>query len=239
MRFRGRCRNTGPLRELIVRIWRSEIQVLRLVEAAGLFHAQIGAETHGICGVGVGGQRDGDLPDVAVLFSILLLAVECLQVAALQLGDGGIDGVAAGAGVVERPLGHLIHGGEELGLPLLGGLFGMRLQQPVQNGLGDVDVLLQLLTGLDPILKGLLIGFALHADQLAQLHVALEGLRILVLGEGAHLVGMTLGIEAADEGEQQGVGGAVRDVEQLVAELANDAKAREPEKETHKKNKEK
>lgn len=28
-------------------------------------------------------------------------------------------------------------------------------------------------------------------------------------------------------------------VEQLVAELANDAKAREPEKETHKKNKEK
>ena len=89
----------------------------------------------------------------------------------------------------------------------------MRLQQPVQNGLGDVDVLLQLLTGLDPILKGLLIGFALHADQLAQLHVPLKGLRILVLGEGAHLVGMTLGVEAADEGEQQGVGGAVRDVE--------------------------
>ena len=63
------------------------MQALRLVEAAGLGHAQIGTEAHGICGVGVGGQRDGDLPDVAVLFSILLLAVECLQVAALQLGD--------------------------------------------------------------------------------------------------------------------------------------------------------
>ena len=189
------------------------MQALRLVEAAGLGHAQIGAEAHGICGVGVGGQGDGHFPGVAVLLGVLLLAVEGLQVTALQLADGGIHGVAAGAGIVEGPLGHLVHSRQELGLPLLGALFGMGLQQPIQNGLGDVDVLIQLPAGFDPVLEGLLVSLALDADQLAQLHVPLKGLRILVLGEGAHLVGMTLGVEAADVGEQQGVGGAVRNVE--------------------------
>ena len=61
--------------------------------------------------MGFSGQADFHFPDITVLLGVLLLAIESLQVAAFQLANGGVYGVATGSGIVECPLRHLVHSG--------------------------------------------------------------------------------------------------------------------------------
>ncbi len=144
------------------------------------------------------GNSGGD----GILLGLVFLAPVGLEVDLPDLGDERIDGVGAGALVVEGVLAHLVKAGHELGL----------VDAVIVDAGGDVDGGLQVLGGLNEVVEALLVRLALHAAVFRDLHVALKGVGILVLGEGAHLGGGLLGVVLADLGEEQGIGGAVGDV---------------------------
>lgn len=103
--------------------------------------SRIGASDRSI---GMTFQRhiDGDLLASIQLFEGLV-AIVCAQVAFLQFFEGGIDGVAAGASIVECPFRHVVNDIQEC-------LF---VNAPILNGLRNVNSLLQIFSSLDQFAK--------------------------------------------------------------------------------------
>ena len=113
-------------------------------------------------------QVDSDLLASIQLFEGLV-AIVCAQVAFLQFFEGGIDGVAAGASIVECPFRHVVNDIQEC-------LF---VNAPILNGFRNVNSLLQIFGSLDPVCEGLIIVLALEAAVFSQFDIAFECLRIL------------------------------------------------------------
>lgn len=97
-----------------------------------------------------------------------------------------IPRIRAGALVVERLLHHLVEGVEEIFL----------IDAVLLDGLLDAYLGFQLFNGGQQVLELLLVVPALDAEEIGAFHVPLEGVRILVLREGAHLGGTVARIEA-------------------------------------------
>ena len=167
--------------------------------------------------------------NIAVFLDELLIAVERSEVNLLEFTDHRIYRVCARACVVECPFRHLIYCIEEFLFPIFCALFRMSLAEPVADCRRDTDVCLQLFKSIDPVVEGFFVVLALYADQLAQLNVSLECLRILVLRERTHVVRVLLRVELADIRCQQSVCSTVRYVEpaaQLVGQGVVDAQER-------------
>ena len=110
------------------------------------------------------------------IYLLVILAVVSKRVDLLQLGNERVPRVRARALVVERLLGHLVQGVEEV----------LLVHAVLADGILYADRVLKVAQLLDEEIQGLVVILALDTVVLCNLAVAAQCVRILVLREGAH-----------------------------------------------------
>ena len=108
---------------------------------------------------------------------VFVVAVVGVEVHLLDFLEERITRVGACALVVERLLGHLVEGSEEV----------LLLNAVICDCILDADPCLELVDAVDEVLNALLVVLAAEAEELSDLSIAREGVGVVILGEGTHL----------------------------------------------------